>query len=364
MQKFYFLFVFLFLSSYNVFAQFHTLKMPQSSNEVYEQQTIGVTDIKVHYHSPAVRGRNVWNNQNVIPQNGSPIPWRAGANMNTTISFSTDVKINGQDLPKGKYGFHIIPNGNNHTLLFAHNNNLWGSYYLDVDQDVSLKVEVQDTVCTFSEKLDFEFLPHDRDKIVVALEWADKRIPFTVSVDLKNTVVTSLRSELRGENTYRWQAWNDAANWCYNNDTNLEEALEWATRSIEGGYNGFGADKNMQNITTKTKLLKKLNREEESEKLWAEVLEMNYEAQESNSFMVYLLRDKEYKKAVMFGENTIEKFPNVWFVQLNTGIAYYFNGDKEDALKAIEKSIELAPENFKGRIGEIAKEVEAGTFKL
>jgi hypothetical protein len=32
-------------------------------------------------------------------------PWRAGANENTTIEFSTDVKIEGQPLPAGKYGF-------------------------------------------------------------------------------------------------------------------------------------------------------------------------------------------------------------------------------------------------------------------
>ena len=99
--------------------------------------------------------------------------------------------------------------------------------------------------------------------LVIGLEWEKRRIPFKVEVDLNTTTVESFRSELRGINTYHWQAWNDAALWCLNHNTNLEEALQWANRSINGGYGGFAADKNVTNISTKIRLLKKLDKPEE-----------------------------------------------------------------------------------------------------
>ncbi|MEM9328095.1 MAG: DUF2911 domain-containing protein, partial [Bacteroidota bacterium] len=232
------------LCSTGALAQFHTLSLPKGSNYVYEKQILGVTEIAVEYHSPQVRERDVWNTPDIVPQKGEPIPWRVGANMNTTISFSTDVEVEGQVLRAGKYGLHMIPDGDEFEILFAHNNNLWGSYYLDLENDVALRVAVNSEPCPFSEKLDFEFIPASEHTIVMGVEWGEKRVPFTVSVDLNETVVASLRNELRGINTYRWEAWNDAANWCYDHDVNLEEALEWAQRSIDGGYGGFAYNKN------------------------------------------------------------------------------------------------------------------------
>ena len=75
--------------SYNLAAQFHTLNMPQGSPRVQETQRLGITEITLDYGSPALRNRDVW--KDVVPQGGDPIPWRAGANMATTIEFSTDV---------------------------------------------------------------------------------------------------------------------------------------------------------------------------------------------------------------------------------------------------------------------------------
>lgn len=194
----------LMLFAFSSFAQFHTLNIPQSSPKITETQKLGVTDITINYSSPALRGRDVWSNPNIIPQNGNPYAWRAGANMGTTIEFSTDVKIEGQLLKAGIYGFHIIPKNDKYTLLFAHNYNQWGSYYLDQEKDVTLKVTVNPESCAKSEQLDYEFLNRTENSLVIGLEWGKKRIPFKVEVDLNTTVVESLRSELRGINTYHW----------------------------------------------------------------------------------------------------------------------------------------------------------------
>src|ERR1700748_1327135 len=78
-------------------------------------ERIGITDVVIHYDRPGVKGREgqIWGK--LIPAGYNDLgfgtskaaPWRAGANENTTIEFSNDVKIEGQDLPAGKYGFFI-----------------------------------------------------------------------------------------------------------------------------------------------------------------------------------------------------------------------------------------------------------------
>src|SRR5690242_11333962 len=74
-------------------------------------ERIGITDVIISYNRPGVKGREgkIWGQ--LIPAGFNDLgfgtskaaPWRAGANENTTIQFSDDVKIEGQSLPAGKY---------------------------------------------------------------------------------------------------------------------------------------------------------------------------------------------------------------------------------------------------------------------
>jgi len=77
------------------FAQ-QNLTQPRASQQASVSQRVGLTDIAINYHRPGVNGREIW---------GKLVPyeqvWRAGANENTTISFSTRVNINGVDVPAG-----------------------------------------------------------------------------------------------------------------------------------------------------------------------------------------------------------------------------------------------------------------------
>ena len=357
-------FIFVFMTTLSISAQFHTLKIPKPSNEVMETQTLGVTDITLSYGSPSINGRDVWNDPNVIPQNGDPIAWRAGANMNTTITFSTDVSIEGQPLKAGTYGFHIIPKGETYSLLFAHNNNQWGSYYLNIEKDVTLTVDVAAESCPFSEKLDYEFLDWKGNEVKIGVEWADKRIPFTVSVDLNKTVVESLRSELRGINTYHWEAWNDAANWCLAHDTNLEEALAWADRSINGGFHGFAANRNFTNVGTKSALLKRLGHTQEYTTAVNELKNMDYSENQAFQFGRNLLSQKEYQLALEFATEANKKYSNSWILIINEGLAQYFVGDTKKAVKNIKSAITLAPQQFHDRFNTVIEEMQAGTYQI
>lgn len=344
-------------------AQFHTLKIPQTSPKVVETQRLGVTDITIDYSSPATRGRDVWNT--VINSYDDPnLAWRAGANMNTRISFSTDVTVNGNPLKAGAYGFHIDVDGDDYTLMFAHHDNQWGSYYLDREEHVSLKLKVKAESCPPSEQLDYEFLNRTENSLDIALEWGEKRIPFTIGVDLNKTVIESFRYELLGINTYRWEAWNDAATWCLRHDTNLEEALDWANRSINGGYNGFAANKNASNLGTKARLLQKLGRTLALDQTISELVTTEMNAGETNGTSIFLLQIEKPEAALTLLNPAIKKYPDAWYLKLNRALSNYFLDKRKTALKELAAVQKETPENFQTRLSEIIDEVEKGIYKL
>ena len=113
------------------------LKKPEISQAASVNQRIGITDISISYHSPIAKGRTIWGD--LVPYNEV---WRAGANENTTISFSTDVKVEGKLIHAGSYGLHMIPTQKEWTLIFSKNNYAWGSFFYD-EKDDALRVTVK-----------------------------------------------------------------------------------------------------------------------------------------------------------------------------------------------------------------------------
>ncbi len=85
-------------------AQSFVLNLPRPSQHAMITQRIGITDVTINYHRPVVNKRKVW---------GGLVPygqvWRAGANENTTVTFTDPVTIEGKALPSGTYGLHMIP---------------------------------------------------------------------------------------------------------------------------------------------------------------------------------------------------------------------------------------------------------------
>ncbi len=77
----------MFLFSISLIAQ-QGITLPRISQHATVLQKIGIAEITIDYHRPGVNGRAIW---------GALVPydqvWRAGANENTTITFSHTVKI-------------------------------------------------------------------------------------------------------------------------------------------------------------------------------------------------------------------------------------------------------------------------------
>src|SRR5688500_5710229 len=135
-------------------------------------QHIGsLVKVTVNYSSPDVNRRTgkIWGT--LIPYGltdlgfglREPAPWRAGANENTTITFSHDVMVEGKPLAAGKYGLHLIVEETGPwTWIFSKNNSAWGSYFYTAKED-ALRVQVSPKENTFTEWLTYTFTDRQPD---------------------------------------------------------------------------------------------------------------------------------------------------------------------------------------------------------
>ena len=230
------------------------LDLPYASQAAQVKQRVGVTDITITYHRPVVNGRKIW---------GGLVPtgqvWRAGANENTTIEFSTPVSIEGKPLPAGTYGLHMIPNADTWTVIFSKMAVAWGSYTYNQSED-ALRVDVKPHPIEMEEALEYEFEDLKPDSVAVTMKWEKVAVPFRVSVSLNDTVIASIRNQLRGRAQYSWEPLNEAANFCLTHKTNLEDGLKWADLSIQN-------EERFENLSTKADLLQAMNRTDEAKKV-------------------------------------------------------------------------------------------------
>src|SRR6185436_14196199 len=125
-----------------------------------------VTDVKIDYHRPAVNKRKIWGG--LVPYGAT---WCAGANENTTISFSTPVKIEGQALPAGTYALYAIPSASQWTTIFSKFTGDWGVYNYDPSED-ALRVKVTpQAVADSQERLGFTFEDLANNSANAVLRW-------------------------------------------------------------------------------------------------------------------------------------------------------------------------------------------------
>jgi|HubBroStandDraft_5_1064220.scaffolds.fasta_scaffold123446_2 hypothetical protein len=326
-------------------AQSFVLDLPLKSQAARVSQTIGITDITIKYHRPLVNDRKVW---------GGLVPygqvWRAGANFNTTITFSDPVQIEGKPLDKGTYGLHMIPNADEWTIIFSKNSTSWGAFTYDEKED-ALRVTVKPKAADMHNALTYDFDQLKPDSAVVELEWEKVAVPFKVSVDVHDVVEASLKKQLRDLSQYTWLSWDDAANYLLAEKIDLDQALSYVNKSIE---NEDRADNEM----TKSKVLTALNRMDEAAAALKKSLELSTPLQ-IHLYARQLQGEKRSDEAfVIFRENA-KKHPDQWFVHSGLARIYCSEGKFDDAAKEMKLALAGAPDNQKTYVDGLVKKLEA-----
>ena len=201
-------------------AQSALLDLPRDSQHSKVTQTIGITDITINYHRPLVKGRQIWGK--VVPYGQV---WRAGANENTTISFTDPVSIEGQQVAKGTYALFMIPGENEWTVILSKVHTAWGSFTYNQADD-ALRVRVKPQASEMEEALAYDFDDVKADSAVVTLRWEKVAVPFKIGVDTHGIVQASLPNQLQGLAQYTWEGWDDAANYLLAQKYDLDDALK------------------------------------------------------------------------------------------------------------------------------------------
>ena len=328
-------------------------------------ERIGLTDITIHYDRPGVKGREgkVWGQ--LVPAgftdpgfgSSKSAPWRAGANENTTFEFSTDVKIEGQPLAAGKYGFFIAYDPNECTLIFSKNSTSWGHFYYNDKEDV-LRVKVKPVALDKNvEWLRYEFMNETENSAIVALEWEKLSIPFKIEVDYIKEQIESFRKELRTDKGFTWASWDQAAQWSVQHNTNLDEALLWADSATS---RTFGGDRLFQTWSTKAQVLQKLGRGTDAAAAMQTAMPFGG-MNEIHQYGRQLLGMKMSKEAFDVFKTNFAKYPNQFTTLMGMARGYSGTGDYKNALKYANLALPLAPDQQnKTNIALIVEKLKAG----
>ncbi len=217
MRKYFFITIAIFtFYSFTIAQDFRT---PRPSPDATVSQYVGITTITVDYSSPKVNNRKIW---------GELVPygqvWRTGANEVTSITFSTPVKVNGNNLDAGTYGIHIIPNTSEWEIIFSKDTKVDDPVNYDEKKD-ALRIKVNPEDNPFTERMMFTITDMTENSAKVNLIWEKLKVSFNVEVNTQDLVLQSAR------NNFNWSELNNAAAYCLQNNINMEEGYKWVLAS-------------------------------------------------------------------------------------------------------------------------------------
>jgi tetratricopeptide (TPR) repeat protein len=330
---------------------------PSGDNQRSEvTQQIGLVRATIEYSSPDVHAPNgddrrgkVWGTlvpfgMHDLGFNNRKGPWRAGANQNTVFAVSHAVTINGQPLPAGRYGLHMLAGEKEWTVIFSKNSTSWGSFSYEEAED-ALRVAVKPEKAPYREWLTYDFTERRPDRATVALLWEELSVPFTIAVeDLPSLYIDNMRRELRNAQGFNSQQWQAAAQYCLQTGRNLDEALKWAENAISlpgVGQSTFPA------LSTKAQILEKLSRSADATAVMSTAMDLpNALPVEIHQYGRRLLTQGKAKEAMAVFQKNAKRFGEAWPTHVGLARGYSAMGDYKSALKHAETALAQAPDEL------------------
>jgi tetratricopeptide (TPR) repeat protein len=334
---------------------------PDGDNQKAEvSQWIGPVKISIAYHSPRVhfkgeeRTGHIWGE---LVQYGffddgfgpsKAMPWRAGANENTTITFSHDVKVEGKDLKAGTYALFLdVEKTGPWNWIFSNNTTGWGSYQYDPKND-ALRILATPKDAPFTEYLTYGFDDRLPASAIAFLQWENKRIPFKIEVPNVNDIyVAQIRKDLQAWPGFNYANWQNAAQFCADNKVNLEEALVWADKAIKEPFRGTGPGReDFSTLQTKAAVLTAMGRDSEADATMDKAMHLPAtEPITIHQYAMRLLRSGKKEKAMEIFQLNFKQHPNEkFYTYVGLARGYSAMGDKEKAIKNWETALQNVPE--------------------
>ncbi len=342
---------FVFMMNFSADAQ---INAPRGSQMASVTQTVGTSKITIEYSRPSVRGREIWGTpiahygyQNLGFGTSTAAPWRAGANENTTITFSHDMKVEGKPIKAGTYGLHIAVGENNDaTIIFSNDSGSWGSFFYDTAED-ALRVDVTTETIPHTEMLTFDFSEVTATTAKAALKWEKRSFPFVIEVPVTDIVLAEIRQGMRDQPGFNRQTWEQAANFSLNNGGDLNEAMQWIDAAIAGQ---FFSQKTFANLQIKAAILAKMGKTSEALALMDDNMDVGT-VFEVHQYGRTLIGQGMQDKALEVFQFNAKKNKDTWPVHYGLARGYSAKGDYKTALKHLEKALQNAPNDAsRGRV--------------
>ena len=308
-------------------------------------QYLGMVSVTIDYNSPDVtspagddRTGKIWGE--LVPWGIAPnpfypgfgsaetMPWRVGANENTTIEFSHDVEIEEQPLPAGKYALFMVPGPETWQVIFNRNNSAWGSFFYDPGLD-QLRVRViPEKTDHFREWLTFEFDDRQLDSATAVLHWEHLRVPFRVRVpNMSQLYRDTMAQELTGAVGFNFQNFVQASQWAAGQEAYHQDALDWADAAI-------AANPTFQTMANKANVLSRIGRTDEALTTFDQAMEQPTATAVAVHMVARGLQGQGQMEAanVIFRKNH-EKNGGQWPVDFGMARVYAHEGNFEKALE-------------------------------
>jgi tetratricopeptide (TPR) repeat protein len=200
------------------------LKTPAKSPLASVKQAVGLGDVSIEYSRPSKSGRTVFGD--VVPFGEL---WRTGANASTKMTFTEDVKVNGQALKAGTYAVFTIPNKEDWTIIFNKNLTLWGSDGYSENEDAARILVKTQKISDLVETFTIQFTNTKTTQLTTEFTWENTKVSFDITVDIDEKLMKNIEAAMAQDK----RPYHQSAQYYYDNKKDMNKALEWATKAFE-----------------------------------------------------------------------------------------------------------------------------------
>ncbi len=231
---------------------------PQHSPAGSVSSTVGLTDVKIDYFRPKMKGRKIFGEGTDYLQPFGQL-WRAGANSGSKLTLSTDVEIAGQKVAAGEYLIFATPGATEWKFMLYSDLTLGGNTAgYDKEKEVLVATAKPSKLSNTLENLTYNItdISEDNTSANIELAWADVSIKVPMKVSFDDIVMESIAKNTK----VNFGNYTTAANYYLDNGKDLSKALEWMNTYLAEGENSG----QFWHIHTKAKILAKMGNKKEA----------------------------------------------------------------------------------------------------
>lgn len=204
------------------------IKTPAPSPGQTIKQDFALSSIEVNYSRPAAKGRKIF---------GELVPfgkvWRTGANTPTIVTFGEDVKVSGMPLKAGKYALVTIPNKDSWDVMFCTPETSSSNYKKESEvarftaKTMNMPMNVENFMILFGAQT--------ANSVNMSIVWENTEIEFPIVADIDTKIMADIDKALNVDN----KPYFAAASYYFDNGKDLNKALDWVNKAVEGNAKAF-----------------------------------------------------------------------------------------------------------------------------